>query len=49
MEVVYESEINNDRFGGTISRYKNVGEVLEMLESTKLVKFKVEGRKIIVK
>lgn len=49
VEVVYESEINKDRFGGTISRYKNVGEVLEMLESTKLVKFKVEGRKIIVK
>lgn len=49
VEVVYEGEISKDRFGGTISRYKNVADVLEMLESTKLVKFKVEGRKIIVR
>lgn len=49
VEVVYEGEINKDRFGGTISRYKNLADVLEMLESTKLVKFKAEGRKIIVR
>lgn len=49
VEVVYEGEISKDRFGGTISRYRNVADVLEMLESTKLVKFKVEGRKIIVR
>ena len=48
VEVVYKGEISKDRFGGTISRYKNVADVLEMLELTKLVKFKVEGRKIIV-
>ncbi|TKC65413.1 DUF4974 domain-containing protein [Pedobacter hiemivivus] len=48
VEVVYKGEISKDRFGGTISRYKNVADVLEMLESTKLVKFKVEGRRIIV-
>ncbi|WP_316817270.1 FecR family protein [Pedobacter nyackensis] len=49
VEVVYEGELSKDRFGGTISRNKNVADVLEMLESTKLVTFKVEGRKIIVK
>nr|WP_121271350.1 FecR family protein [Pedobacter schmidteae] len=49
VEVVYEGKPGDDRFGGTISRYKNVADVLEMLESTKLVKFKVEGRKIIVR
>lgn len=49
VEVVYEGKPGNDRFGGTISRYKNLADVLEMLESTKLVKFKVEGRKIIVR
>ncbi|MNY48845.1 hypothetical protein D3C86_1842160 [compost metagenome] len=49
VDVVYEGEISKDRFGGTISRYKNIADVLEMLESTKLVRFKVEGRKIIVK
>lgn len=49
VDVVYQGEISKDRFGGTISRYKNVADVLEMLQSTKLVKFKVEGRKIIVR
>lgn len=49
VDIVYEGEISKDRFGGTISRYKNIADVLEMLESTKLVQFKVEGRKIIVR
>jgi len=49
VEIVYEGKISKDRFGGTISRSKNIIDVLEMLESTKLVKFKVEGRKIIVR
>jgi len=35
-------------FWGTISRFENVGQVLEILEMTKSVKFKIEGRRIIV-
>lgn len=49
VEVIYEGEISRDRVNGTISRNKNIAEVLEMLEGTKLVKFKVEGRKVIVR
>jgi transmembrane sensor len=49
VEIVYENKIGKDRIGGTISRSKSITDVLEMLESTKLVKFRVEGRKIIVK
>ena len=36
-------------FWGTISRFENVSQVLEILEMTKSVKFKIEGRRIIVK
>ncbi|SMC48829.1 FecR family protein [Pedobacter africanus] len=49
VEVVYEAEISKGRIIGTISRSKNIKEVLEMLEETKLVTFKVEGRKVIVR
>lgn len=49
VEVAYEGEISRGRIIGTISRNKNIKEVLEMLEETKLVTFKVEGRKVIVK
>lgn len=49
VEVVYEGETSPGRIIGTISRNKNIKEVLEMLEETKLVTFKVEGRKVIVK
>ncbi|MNK47393.1 fec operon regulator FecR [compost metagenome] len=35
-------------FWGTISRFENVSQVLEILEMTKSVKFKIEGRRIIV-
>lgn len=35
-------------FWGTISRFENVSQVLEILELTKSVKFKIEGRRIIV-
>jgi transmembrane sensor len=35
-------------FYGTISRYKNISEVLEMLEQTKGVHFKIEGRRVTV-
>lgn len=49
VDIVYEGEISKDHFGGKISRDKSIAEVLEMLELTKLVKFKIEGRKVIVR
>lgn len=48
VEVIYESGITSERFVGSISRYKNVSDVLEMLELTGAVHFKVEGRRITV-
>ena len=41
-------QTGNKIFGGTISRFENINQVLEILELTGSVKFKVEGRKITV-
>lgn len=48
VEVVYgDAQIGRKVFGGSISRFGNVSDVLRMLELTGGVHFKVEGRRII--
>jgi transmembrane sensor len=47
VDVEYEGSIPNKRFGGMISRNKNLNEVLSVLELSG-VHFRVEGKKIIV-
>jgi transmembrane sensor len=49
VEVVYEGAKPVANFRGTISRRDNISEVLKMLELTKAVNFKVEGKKVIVR
>lgn len=48
VSVVYKGDLTEVALNGTISRSKNIGEVLELLELTRLVHFKVEGRRVIV-
>ncbi|WP_461790469.1 FecR family protein [Pedobacter sp.] len=48
VEVVYQSPITKESFGGTISRNKPITEVLASLEETGAVHFKIEGRRVIV-
>lgn len=48
VSVEYHGPISEEEFNGTISRTKNISQVLEMLEDTKSVHFKIEGRRIIV-
>jgi transmembrane sensor len=48
VEVVFDEQVTDVGFYGTISRSKNVREVLKMLEYTKGVHFKIEGRRITV-
>ena len=48
IEVSYGNEAPTTGFYGTISRSKNISEVLEMLEQTKGVHFKIEGRRVTV-
>lgn len=49
IEVVYEGSIPVGTFSGNISRTKNISQILLALESTKLVHFKIEGRKVYVR
>jgi transmembrane sensor len=46
VDVEYKGDFQGDEFVGVISRFKNVSEILHMLEQTRTVKFSVEGRKI---
>ncbi|MCQ6957219.1 FecR family protein [Mucilaginibacter aquariorum] len=48
IEVLYEGPFPTGAFSGNISRSKNISQILRALESTKLVHFKIEGRKVYV-
>jgi hypothetical protein len=48
VDVVYEGPRPTANFRGTISRQESISNVLKMLELTKAVKFRVEGKQIIV-
>ncbi|NRF39510.1 FecR family protein [Pedobacter foliorum] len=48
VDVEYNGDISAEEFNGTISRTKNIAQVLRMLEETKGVHFKIEGRRIVV-
>lgn len=46
VEVTLPSDLEELQFQGTISRSKSLKDVINIMEKTKLVKFKVEGRRI---
>jgi len=48
IEVTYNGKLPADGFNGTISRTKNLSQVLKMLERTGIIHFKTEGRRITV-
>ncbi|MNY26738.1 hypothetical protein D3C86_1606030 [compost metagenome] len=48
IDVAYQGKITTEKFTGTVTRDKNISQVLLMLEQTKGVHFKIEGRKVIV-
>lgn len=48
IDVQYEGALTTERYSGVIPRYKKVSKVLEMLEKTKTVHFKIEERRITV-
>lgn len=48
IEVEYQGEVTNKTFGGTYAKTKTISELLKGLELTGLVRFKVEGRRVIV-
>lgn len=48
VDVVYEGTLTKEGFMGSISKYDNLDRVLKTLEYTGLVKFRIEGRRVIV-
>jgi transmembrane sensor len=44
VDVDYQGNVSEMKFTGTISRYANVSQVLQMLEMTNKVHFKIKGR-----
>ena len=48
VDVIYQGNLSNKDFVGTISRNKNVSELLKMLELTGAVHFSIDGRRITV-
>lgn len=48
VEITYQGDVSRKAIGGSLSRSKNVSEVLNMLELTGTVHFKTNGRRIIV-
>lgn len=48
VDIAYEKGIPDETFGGSISRFKNVSQLLNVLQRTGSVHFKVEGRRITV-
>lgn len=48
VEIVYQHDVGDVKFGGSISRSKDIQEVLKVLSMTKGVNFKLEGRRVTV-
>ncbi|SMC68944.1 FecR family protein [Pedobacter africanus] len=48
VEIEYKGSPSKEKFGGRTSRFANIAELLEILELTDHVQFKIEGRRIIV-
>jgi ferric-dicitrate binding protein FerR (iron transport regulator) len=48
IDVQYNGDISTEGLNGKISRFKNISQVLEALEATKTVHFKVEERRVTV-
>lgn len=48
IEVIYQGAISEEGFGGEISKYENIKELLNVLELTGKVRLKLEGRRVVV-
>nr|WP_295869455.1 FecR domain-containing protein [uncultured Chitinophaga sp.] len=48
VEISYQGDVSKKAIGGSLARSKNVSEVLNMLELTGTVHFKINGRRITV-
>jgi len=49
IDIEYIGEMPSEGIAGRVSRSKNISQVLQALEATKLVHFTIEGRKVLVR
>lgn len=48
IDVEYRGNVRKTKLGGTVSRFNNIQDLLNTIEITESVHFKIEGRKVIV-
>ncbi|WP_255486825.1 FecR family protein [Mucilaginibacter sp. SP1R1] len=48
VDVEYQGDVQNNEFGGTISKYKNITDLLNIMELTRSIHYKFEGRRVII-
>ena len=48
VDFIFKGKPTNEEFNGSISRSKNLAQVLEMLQNTGEIQFEVQGRRVIV-
>lgn len=48
VEIINETELPNETFNGRISRYKNINQVLKILQAANSVQFKLQERRVII-
>lgn len=48
VDIIYEGKPITKRFGGNISKYKDIDELLENLKITGIINYKIQGRRVIL-
>lgn len=48
VDIIYKNDVSDVKLNASISRNRNLSQILQMMEKTGEVKFKIEGRQIIV-
>jgi len=46
VEIAYEGNITQKKFGGSISKYEQLADVLQIMEQTDVIHFKIQERRI---
>ncbi|MGF7037524.1 FecR family protein [Mucilaginibacter lappiensis] len=48
VDVEYQGDVTNNEFGGTVSKYKNINELLDIMQLTRSIHYKIDGRRVII-
>jgi hypothetical protein len=49
VDVEYQdAQVQENEFGGTISKYKDIKELLDNIKLTGSIHYKIEGRRVII-